>query len=56
MIITHKVSKASYWQTTGTGDKLQQPHPLLIVHLLNKLQDTVICCLKHLSQQNIYIK
>lgn len=47
VIITHEVSKASYRQTTGTGDKLQQPHPLLIVHFLYKLQDKVIRCSKH---------
>lgn len=41
VIITHEVSKASYRQTTGASHKLQQPHPLLIVHLLYELQGKV---------------
>lgn len=38
-IFTHEVIEASDWQATGTSDELQQSHPLLIVHLLHKLQE-----------------
>lgn len=34
---THKIGKAPNRKATGSCDKLQQSHPLLIVHLLNKL-------------------
>lgn len=37
--VTHEVGEAPYWQPTGAGDKLQQPHPLLVVHLLYELQE-----------------
>lgn len=39
VIVTHEVSEAPYRQPTGAGDKLQQPHPLLIVRLLYELQE-----------------
>lgn len=39
VIVTHEVSEAPYRQPTGAGDKLQQPHPLLVVRLLDELQD-----------------
>lgn len=39
VIVTHQVSEAPYRQPTGAGDKLQQPHPLLVVRLLYELQD-----------------
>lgn len=38
VIVTHEVSEAPYRQPTGAGDKLQQPHPLLVVCLLYELQ------------------
>lgn len=38
VIFTHEVSKASDWQATRASDKLQQSHPLLIVHLLHELE------------------
>lgn len=37
--VTHEVGEAPYWQPTGAGDELQQPHPLLVVHLLYELQE-----------------
>lgn len=39
VIVTHEVSEAPYRQPTGAGDKLQQPHPLLVVCLLYELQE-----------------
>lgn len=39
VIVTHEVSEAPNRQPTGAGDKLQQPHPLLVVRLLYELQD-----------------
>lgn len=47
VFFTHEISEASYRQATGTSDKLQQPHPLLIVHLLDELQGKVAKRLKH---------
>lgn len=34
---THKICKATNRESTGSCDELQQSHPLLVVHLLNKL-------------------
>ncbi len=34
---THQVSEATNRKTTRSCDKLQQSHPLLVVHLLHKL-------------------
>lgn len=34
---THQVSEATHRKATGSCDKLQQSHPLLIIHLLHKL-------------------
>lgn len=34
---THQISEAPNGKATGSCDELQQSHPLLIVHLLNKL-------------------
>lgn len=34
---THQVCEAAHRKTTGSCDKLQQSHPLLVVHLLDKL-------------------
>lgn len=34
---THQIGEAPNRKATGSCDKLQQSHPLLIVHLLNKL-------------------
>lgn len=37
LLHTHQISEATHRKTTGSCDKLQQSHPLLIVHLLHKL-------------------
>lgn len=34
---THQVGKATDRKTAGSSNKLQQAHPLLVVHLLHKL-------------------
>lgn len=45
---THQIGEATYRQATGPCDKLQQSHPLLIIHLLHKLltHHTVLNTLK----------
>lgn len=41
---THQIREAAHRQPTGSCDKLQQPHPLLVVHLLDKLSgDHSVC-------------
>lgn len=40
-LLTHEISEASDGQATGTSDKLQQPHPLLVVHLLDELSGNI---------------
>lgn len=41
-LITHKVGEASHRQTTSASYKLQQPHPLLVVHLFHQLQTEIL--------------
>lgn len=37
IVHTHQIREAAHWQPTGSCDKLQQPHSLLVVHFLDKL-------------------